>query len=407
MFSLRRGLITAPQFIRKASGDFIVKFVNDDGSNLYFPEIKKNFGFGCMRLPMKFKVKVDYREFSAMIDKFMAEGFNYFDTAHGYVATQSETSIRDCLVKRYPRESFVLTNKLSSNCFKKEADIRPFFEKQLNACGVDYFDFYLMHAQSSENYGQYKSANAYEVALELKKEGKVRHIGLSFHDKAQVLDMILTENPEVEVVQIQFNYRDYNDAGVQGKECLEVCRKHNKPVIVMEPVKGGALVNLPEQALSVFKNLNSGMSPASYALRFAAGFEGIMMVISGMSDLKQMEDNLSFMKSFEPLSDEEMAAVNKVCDIINGNNIIECTACKYCIDGCPQKINIPEVFACYNAKKQDKSLIKWNSRQYYNALTKNIGKASDCIGCGKCESICPQHLEIRKLLKSVSREFGK
>lgn len=382
-------------------------FVNKDGSNPYFPEIKKNFGFGCMRLPMKLKVKVDYKEFSAMIDKFMSEGFNYFDTAHGYVATQSETSIRDCLSKRYPREDFILTNKLSSNCFKKEADIRPFFEKQLKACGVEYFDFYLMHAQSSENYQQYKDANAYQVAQQLKKEGKVRHVGLSFHDKADVLDMILTENPEVEVVQIQFNYRDYNDAGVQGKECLEVCRKHNKPVIVMEPVKGGALVNLPKPAQKVFDDLGSNLSYASYAVRFAAGFEGIAMVISGMSNMEQMDDNLSFMKNFEPLSEKETEAVNKVCDIICDSNIIQCTACRYCVDGCPKNINIPELFACYNAKKQDKGLIKWNSKQYYDAHINNSGKASDCIGCGKCEKICPQHLEIRKLLKNVSKEFGK
>lgn len=382
-------------------------FVNKDGTNPYFPEIKKNFGFGCMRLPMKFKVKVDYKEFSAMIDKFMAEGFNYFDTAHGYVATQSETSIRDCLSKRYPRDSFILTNKLSSNCFKKEADIRPFFEKQLKACGVEYFDFYLMHAQSSENYQQYKNANAYKVAGQLKEEGKVRHVGLSFHDKADVLDMILTENPEVEVVQIQFNYRDYNDAGVQGKECLEVCRKHNKPVIVMEPVKGGALVNLPEPAQRVFDELGSSLSYASYAVRFAASFEGIAMVISGMSNMEQMEDNLSFMKDFKPLSDIEREAIDKVSAIICDSNIIQCTACRYCVDGCPQKINIPELFACYNAKKQDKGLIKWNSRQYYDAHINNSGKASDCIECGKCEKICPQHLEIRKLLKSVSKEFGK
>lgn len=382
-------------------------FVNKDGTNPYFPEIKKNFGFGCMRLPMKFKVKVDYKEFSAMIDKFMAEGFNYFDTAHGYVATQSETSIRDCLSKRYPRDSFILTNKLSSNCFKKESDIRPFFEKQLKACGVEYFDFYLMHAQSSENYQQYKNANAYKVAGQLKKEGKVRHVGLSFHDKADVLDMILTENPEVEVVQIQFNYRDYNDAGVQGRECLEVCRKHNKPVIVMEPVKGGALVNLPEPAQRVFDELGNSLSYASYAVRFAASFEGIAMVISGMSNMEQMEDNLSFMKDFQPLSDREREAIDKVSSIICDSNIIQCTACRYCVDGCPQKINIPELFACYNAKKQDKGLIKWNSKQYYDAHINNSGKTSDCIGCGKCEKICPQHLEIRKLLKSVSKEFGK
>lgn len=385
----------------------MTKFYNEDGSNIYFPEVKKNFGFGCMRLPMKLKVKVDYKEFSKMIDTFMEAGFNYFDTAHMYVATQSETSLRDCLAKRYPRESYILTNKLSSNCFKKEEDIRPFFEKQLKLCGVEYFDFYLMHAQSSENYDQYKNANAYKVAQDLKAEGKIRHVGLSFHDKAEFLDKILTENPEVEVVQIQFNYRDYNDAGVQGKECLEVCRKHNKPVIVMEPVKGGSLVNLPKPAQEVFDELGNDLSYASYAVRFAASFEGICMVLSGMSNMEQMNDNLSFMTDFKPLNEKEMEAVNKVCDIICNSNIIQCTACRYCVDGCPKEINIPDLFACYNAKKQDKSLIKWNSAQYYRASIKSGGKASDCIGCGKCEKICPQHLEIRSLLKKVSREFGK
>lgn len=382
-------------------------FINPDGSNPYFPEIKKNFGFGCMRLPMKLKVKVDYKEFSEMIDMFMAAGFNYFDTAHGYVATQSETSIRDCLSKRYPRESFILTNKLSSNLFKTEADIRPFFEKQLKYCGVDYFDFYLMHAQCAENYEQYKKANAYNVAFQLKKEGKIRHVGLSFHDKADVLDMILTENPEVEVVQIQFNYRDYDDAGVQGRECLEVCRKHGKPVIVMEPVKGGALVNLPKPAKDVFDRLNPLASYASYAVRYAAGFENICMVISGMSNLQQMEDNISFMKDFSPLNKEEIEAVNEVCNILKNDDIIGCTACRYCVAGCPKGINIPELFACLNAKKQDKGLIKWNSRQYYNAHIQNSGKAKDCIGCGACEKICPQHLPIRKLLKDVSKEFER
>lgn len=385
----------------------MTKFVNSDGSNPYFPEIKKNFGFGCMRLPMKLKVKVDYKEFSNMIDTFMEAGFNYFDTAHGYVATQSETSIRDCLSKRYPRESFILTDKLSSNLFKTEEDIRPFFEKQLKACGVDYFDFYLMHAQSSENYPQYKNANAYKVAFELKKEGKIRHVGLSFHDKADVLDMILNENPEVEVVQIQFNYRDYDDAGVQGRECLEVCRKHGKPVIVMEPVKGGALVNLPKIAKNVFDEVNNGMSYASYAVRYAAGFEGICMVISGMSNMEQMNDNLSFMTNFEPLNEQETEAVKKVQEILKNGDLIQCTACRYCVSGCPKNINIPELFACLNAKKQDKGLIKWNSRQYYNAHVKNSGRAKDCIGCGQCEKICPQHLQIRDLLKDVSKEFDK
>lgn len=379
--------------------------INNDGTNKYFPEVKKNFGFGCMRLPMKLKVKVDYKEFCKMIDTYIEAGFNYFDTAHMYVATQSETSIRDCLSKRYPREKFVLANKLSSNCFKKEEDIRPFFQKQLKACGVEYFDFYLMHAQSSENYEQYQRTNAYKVAQELKSEGKIRHVGLSFHDKADFLEKILTDHPEVEFVQIQFNYKDFDDAGVQSKKCLEVCKKHNKPVIVMEPVKGGALVNLPKTAKDVYDALGSDLSYASYALRFAASFDNIFMVLSGMSNMEQMNDNLSFMTDFKPLSDEEFKAVDEVRSILNNENLIGCTACEYCVDGCPKNIKIPELFACLNAKKQDKSLVKWHSKMYYESLTNGSGKASDCIECGKCEKICPQHLEIRKLLKTVAKEF--
>ena len=238
-------------------------------------KIKKNFGFGFMRLPMK-DGEIDTEETKRMVDAFLDAGFNYFDTAHGYHKEKSEIALRECLTSRYPRESYVLADKLTENYFKTEADIRPVLEEQLAACGVEYFDFYLMHSQCTLNYPHFKACRAYETAFALKAEGKVRHVGISFHDRAEVLEQILTEYPEIEVVQIQFNYLDYDDPAVQSRKCYEVCVKHGKPVIVMEPVKGGNLVNLPEEAKAVLDELHGG-SPASYALRFAAGFPGMMI----------------------------------------------------------------------------------------------------------------------------------
>lgn len=365
-----------------------------------FKEIKKNFGFGCMRLPMNGE-EVNYKEFEEMTDTFLEAGFNYFDTARGYIQGKSETAIRECLVKRHPRESFILTDKLTEPYFEKEEDIRPFFESQLESCGVSYFDFYLMHAQNAENYKKFQRCHAYETAQKLKEEGKVLHVGISFHDTAEVLDQILTDHPELDVVQLQFNYVDYLDEEVQGKACYEVCVKHGKPVIVMEPVKGGKLICLPKKAQDILDDLKGG-SNASYAIRFAAGFENIMMVLSGMSDMEQMNDNLSFMKEFQPLSDEEREAVEKVAEIFKEQKMISCTACRYCTDGCPKQIPIPEIFNCVNDKIQYE---KEKSKKDYQKVTKDKGKASDCIQCGKCEKACPQHLEIRKLLQKVTTLF--
>ena len=366
-----------------------------------FENVHKNFGFGCMRLPMKGN-EVDYAEFERMVDAFLAEGFNYFDTAHGYLQGRSETALRDCLARRYPREAFILTDKLTEPYFQKEADIRPFFESQLKACGVEYFDFYLMHAQSRENFEKFRRCRAYETAFDLKKEGKIGHVGISFHDTAEMLERILIAYPQIEVVQIQFNYLDYEDPAVQSRKCYEVCRKYKKPVIVMEPVKGGNLVNLPEDAKSVFARLGAA-SPASYAIRFAAGFEGMFMVLSGMSDMAQMQDNLSYMKDFRPLDEEERRAVGEVRDILRFMRLIACTACRYCTDGCPKHISIPDLFSCMNAKV---GYHDWSAGFFYREVfTKNNGKASECIGCGKCERACPQHLPIRSLLKDVAKEF--
>lgn len=368
--------------------------------NKLFNNIKGNFGFGCMRLPMK-GTEVDYDETNKMIDTFLANGFNYFDTAHGYIDGKSEIAIRECLVKRYPREDYILVDKLTTYYFEKEEEIRPLFKRQLEACGVEYFDFYLLHAQNAEYFEKYKKCRAYEIAFELKEEGKVKHVGISFHDKAEVLDQILTEYPDIEVVQIQFNYVDYEDVGIESRKCYEVCVKHNKPVIVMEPVKGGGLVNLPQEAEDIFDALAGG-SNASYAIRFAASFDNIMMVLSGMSNMEQMEDNISFMKDFTPLTEQEFAAVWKVRDIFEKQNLIPCTACKYCMDVCPQHIAIPDLFADLNAKIVHKD---WNSSWYYDIHIHGHGKASDCIKCGKCEKACPQHLKIRDLLEDVAEVF--
>ena len=365
--------------------------------------VKRNFGFGFMRLPMNGD-EVNLEETKQMVDAFLDAGFNYFDTAHGYIQGKSETALKACLTSRYPRDKYILTNKLSGGFFKTEADIRPLFESQLEACGVDYFDFYLMHAQGEGCYPHYKKCRAYETAFELKKEGKVRHVGISFHDRAEFLEQILTEYPEVEAVQIQFNYVDYDDLAVQSRRCYEVCRKYNKPVLVMEPVKGGNLVNLPEEAKAVLENLHGG-SPASYAIRFAAGFPGMMMVLSGMSSLRQMQDNISFMRDFKPLNEQEMEAIRQVQEIFKTKNLIPCTACRYCTDGCPQHISIPDLFAVMNTKQIHHD---WNADYYYDDVYTGPGrKASDCLKCGKCEKVCPQHLPIRQLLEDVAKEFEK
>ncbi len=372
--------------------------------NRFFPEIKRNFGFGCMRLPKKGD-EIDHDEFSRMADAFIEAGFNYFDTAHGYHGGKSEIAIRECVSRRHDRSEFLLTNKLTDPYFESKEEIRPFFMKQLEWCGVDYFDFYLMHAQNRNNYQKFKKCEAYETAYSFKKEGLIRHFGISFHDKAEVLDMILNEHPEIEFVQIQLNYVDYDSVEVESRKVYEVCEKHGKPVIVMEPVKGGSLVNLPEEADKVLRGLNGG-SNASYALRFAASLPSIAIVLSGMSCMDHMEDNIATMKDFVPLNDEERQAIGKVCDIFNSLELIPCTACRYCIEEnqCPMSIRIPDLFAALNAHE---TFHNSNTTFYYKTVLTGAdkGKASECIKCGMCEAVCPQHLPIRELLEKVAETF--
>ena len=361
--------------------------------NKFFPEIKKNFGFGCMRLPMKGE-QIDTDAFSAMVDTFLDAGFNYFDTARPYHSGFSEKVLKTCLADRHDRSRFLLANKLSTVCFENGDSIRGLIEDQLKTCGVEYFDFYLMHAMSADRHRKYSEAGAYETALQMKAEGKLRHVGMSFHDSAEVLDQILTAWPELEFVQLQFNYVDYNDPNIQSRLCYEVCRKHGKPVMIMEPVKGGTLVNLPRAALELLP----GGSPASYAIRYAAGFEDVVMVLSGMSNMEQMKDNISYMADFKPLSDDEQAIIEQVRTIYQAQHKIPCTACRYCVDGCPAGIPIPDIFAFMNSKQGGEAV---DDRAY--AAFPATGK--DCVDCGQCENSCPQSLHIRDLLKEVDKAF--
>lgn len=365
--------------------------------------IKGKLGFGCMRLPMVGDA-VDTAEFSRLVDLFMESGFNYFDTARGYLGGKSETALCSCLTSRYPRDSYVLTNKLSHNFFHTNADIRPYFESQLEACGVDYFDIYLMHAQDRNLYEKYKKHRAYETALEFLAEGRIKHFGISFHDDAVTLRRILTDYPEIEVVQLQFNYLDYEDPSVQGRLCYEVCRELGKPVLVMEPVKGGRLAkDLPDEAKAAFDALGTG-SYASFAIRFAAGFEGVISVLSGMGSGEMVRDNVAYMKDFQPLDACEREAVAQVTALLRTQDLIPCTACRYCTEVCPVGLPIPEILRAANSMRICNS---WNAKHYYSAFTGNAPKASACIGCGKCEKACPQHLHIRTHLNEAVTAFEK
>ena len=375
----------------------------DMNANPFFPEIHGRFGFGCMRLPKQGE-EIDKEQVCQMVDAFLEAGFNYFDTAHGYHSGLSEPALKQCLTSRYSRDRYLLADKLTEPYFKSEAEIRPFFESQLELCGVDYFDFYLMHAQNARNFEHFKACRAYETAFALKAEGKIRHVGISFHDTAEVLDRILTAYPELEFVQIQFNYLDYEDIAVDSRRVYETCVRHGKPVIVMEPVKGGTLIKLPQEALEDFGRL--GRSPAEMALRFVAGFDQVFMILSGMSSLEQLKENVGFMAEAAPLNREELAAIDRTRESFRKLNLIPCTGCRYCTDGCPMEIRIPDMFACLNRMKQFND---WNQIRYYRQILTGEGRspASACLQCGMCEASCPQNLPIRDLLVQVAETFEK
>ena len=368
----------------------------------------KNLGFGLMRLPLLAdgSGKIDIERVKKLADRFLEEGFTYFDTAACYHSKESEDAFRLAVAERYDRERYSITDKLSLFMLKAKEEIAPFFDAQLQRLGVDYLDVYLIH---SLDRGAYKTATewgAFEFVKAKLDEGKVKHIGFSFHDDAETLDMILTEHPEVEFVQLQINYIDWEDERVQSRRCYEVAVRHGKKVIVMEPVKGGSLVRISDNAKSALSEIDRGMSVASFAIRFAASLPNVVMVLSGMSNEEQVEDNLSYMKEFKPFDEERMNSILKVAEDIKNEITVACTACRYCVDYCPMKIAIPDYFTYYNSYNRFKSL-SGRDRGFVKKLLEENGKPSDCIECGACEERCPQMLEIRKYLKDCARAFEK
>ncbi len=368
----------------------------------------KKLGFGFMRLPLldgKDSKSIDYEAVNKMVDLFMKSGFTYFDTAHPYHEGYSEIAIGKCLADRYPRESFFLTDKLTLRFVPSKDKMGEFFENQLKKCRVSYFDNYLIHNLGVRNYEIAKEYGAFDFVRSLKQQGKIKNFGFSFHDTAEVLETILSEQPDVDFVQLQINYLDWESREIQSRLCCEVAQKYNKKILIMEPVKGGTLANLPKKATELLKELDQNSSAASWAIRFAASLDNSYCVLSGMSNYNQVLDNTSYMQDFKALTQEETEAVFKVADIIRMSCPIPCTSCRYCLEVCPKAISIPESFTAFNASLSEEAAAYEKALAAYGKISSQTN-ASCCIGCGKCEAACPQHLEIRKLLKQVQNKFN-
>ena len=370
----------------------------------------KKLGFGLMRLPLNDKTNagdIDVEQMRQMVDTFLAKGFTYFDTAWMYCGFQSEPVTKTVLVDRHPRDSYTLATKLHSGFIDSLEDRDKIFHAQLEKTGVTYFDYYLLHGIEASSLPKYERLDCFGWLLDKKAKGLVKHAGFSFHASAELLDEILTKHPEMEFVQLQINYLDWESEWVQSRKCYEVAVKHGKQVVVMEPVKGGTLAKVPAEAEKLFRAQEPKLSVPSWAIRFAASLDHVMMVLSGMSNLEQMNDNLSYMEDFRPLKEEEKKLTGKVADIINAQIAVPCTGCSYCTEGCPRKIAIPQYFSLYNEDMREELEEKgWTANfAQYETLAGKFGRAKDCEECGQCESVCPQHLPIIEKLKEVSAHF--
>ena len=373
----------------------------------YLGEEIPKLGFGLMRLPMKDDA-IDLEQTKEMVDRFMEAGFCYFDTAYGYNDGESEKAAKAALVDRYPREKFLLATKLPAWAgAKSKEEAEQMFYTSLERTGAGYFDFYLLHNLGEERTHFFDDYGIWDFLQEKNKEGLIRHLGFSMHDKADVLDEILTAHPEMEFVQLQINYADWEDPTIESRKCYEVARKHGKPIIIMEPVKGGTLANPPKEVAEVLKAADPDASPSSWAIRFAASLDGVVTVLSGMSNVEQMEDNLSYMKDFVPLSEKEHEIVEKAREIYNSFPKVPCTACAYCMKGCPKNIAIYGTFQAVNIYNMYNDLAGAKGKYQWNTSGHGWGKASECIKCGKCEQVCPQHIHIRDELEKAAEVLEK
>ena len=357
-------------------------------------------GFGLMRLPHK-GIAIDVDQFCAMTDRFLGAGFTYFDTA--YIYPGSETAVRKALVDRYPRDAYTLATKLFATFSLSAKSAKEELETSLERTGAGYFDFYLLHALTESNYKKYERLGLWDFVREEKAKGRIRHIGFSFHGGPKLLDQLLKEHPEADFVQLQINYADWENPRITSRANYETARKYHKPIVIMEPVKGGRLVSLPEEAADLFRAYNPTASAASWAIRFAASLDGVLTVLSGMSNLAQMEDNLSFMKDFKPLNPEEQKIIQKVQKILGHSAAIPCTSCHYCTVNCPKQIPIPEIFSAMNLKLANGQTEE--ARREYQRVTAGKASAADCIACHRCEQACPQHISVTEELAACRRQL--
>lgn len=361
----------------------------------------KKFGFGAMRLPVTEADNprsIDQEQLNLMVDRFMENGFTYFDTAYPYHEQMSEIAIRKALVERYDRDSFVLADKMPTVLVKSADEYPQYFEEQLEKCGVEYFDYYLLHNMGKDRYKKTQDFGGFEFCERMKAEGKIKKLGFSFHDSADVLERILNDHPDVDFVQLQINYLDWENEVIQSKLCWETAVKHGKQIVVMEPVKGGTLARLPKEAEDILKAYNPDASMASYALRFVASLDNVFMVLSGMNNIEQVIENTAIMSDLKPLNEEELKLLEKVVEIIRRSVEIPCTSCGYCMEVCPKNIAIPALFGLYNNYKINNNF----SNMYHERIIYNRGKSSDCLGCGRCVSNCPQHIDIPHNLKKIA-----
>ena len=367
-------------------------------------------GMGMMRLPLldeNDQKSVDMNQVNEMVDAYMASGFNHFDTAFVYHEGMSEIAFKKAVVERYPRDSFKIATKMPLFIITEESQLEPIFSQQLENCGVDYFDYYMLHNVSGFTENAWKNVNLFSFIQKKKEEGFIKHIGLSTHGNAEFLEEILFEHPEIEFVLLQINYLDWEDEGIQSKKCLEVARKYGKEVMIMEPYKGGFLADVPEEAEKIMKEYNPDKSVVSWAMRFVANLDDVSVVLTGASNLEQLESNISEIKNAPPLSDEELEIIKEVSEIINSNITVDCTTCRYCVDVCSEEIDIAKVFDLYN-KHNMLEIDDWtpfgNAYLNYTKLP-GVGIASDCIECELCIEECPQSINIPEVLKDVAKTF--